>query len=91
MNEIFVLTFHTTHDALQAAAACAAAGVAHEKIPTPRALSSECGFAVQAGPLAESALAELIRRRDMRFEGCYRVTEENKKRTYIRCDLGGML
>lgn len=84
--EQFVLTFHTTHDALTAAAACAAAGLPHEKIPTPRALSSECGFAVHVGPLSEYDMTAFIRQRALCLAGCYRLTEENNNRTYTRCD-----
>jgi hypothetical protein len=86
---LFVLTFHTTHDALSAAAACAAASIPHEKIPTPRVLSSECGFAVQAGPVDETALTNLIQQHPLRHEAVYRVTQENATCTYTRCDCGG--
>jgi len=85
MNDIFVLTFHTTHDALTAAAACADAGIPHEKIPTPRALSSECGFAVQAGPVPGAKLCGLIKAAGLRPEASYLVSGGIPV-TYSRCE-----
>lgn len=84
MNELFVLTFHTTHDALAAAAALADTGIPHEKIPTPRVLSSECGFAIQAGPVAGSTLQQLHRNRALHWETCYRLTGARPPE-YSRC------
>lgn len=80
----FVLTFATTHDALLAAAACADADVPHEKIPTPRSLSSECGFAVQLICAGDRQLADFIKQNKLACAACYRVAYEGAIRVYYR-------
>jgi len=82
VSDLFVLTFHTTHGALRTAEACCDAGLPHETIPIPRALSSECGFAVQIGPVAADALSGIVRANHSRIAGCYRVVPGQPQPTY---------
>ena len=58
----FVVTFHTTAEAMATERICRAAGLAGKLISAPRALTADCGIAwsapVEAREATERALAE---------------------------------
>ena len=43
----YVLTFKSTHDAMEEEERLSEGGVSMKLIPTPRAISSECGFSIK--------------------------------------------
>jgi len=87
----FILTFHTTHDALNASKVCNDAGITHKKIPTPRALSSECGFVVQLEPIDDKTIGGFINSSALQYDTLYRINQDNNTMTYIKCSLEDLL
>jgi len=55
-----VVLFHTTSMALKAEKALAAQGLAVRLIPTPRQLSSDCGFALRFDWAERSSVEEIL-------------------------------
>lgn len=80
-----LLTFFTTHDALRAERVLLERGLKPGIVPTPRFLSSECGFALLI-EAADSAVADQARAAGLRIEACYRTRQDKGETTYERAD-----
>ncbi len=78
----FVVTFHTTHDALSTERWFHR----HERtvriVPTPRTISSECGFSLWIRGADAEGVPALVGREKLRIEALYRVAGGDRERRY---------
>ena len=80
----FLVTFYSTHQALKTEKTLKQYSLAVDLIPTPRNISSECGFSLLLKE-APTAPSEHLRRKD--YENIYRITEDLKgDRFYEKAD-----
>lgn len=69
----FVVTFHTTAEAMAMEKLCRTRGLAGRLIPVPRALSADCGIAWCAPAEEGPALREALEAARIETEGCYEL------------------
>jgi len=67
-NNHYIILFHTIHDVLRAEKILKKHNIAHELVPVPRNLSSDCGMCVKLQDEIEKALPLLSK---MEIAGCY--------------------
>ena len=67
-----VITFFTTAAAMKMEDICRQQGADGRIIPTPTAISADCGLAWCADPQSEDILSELMAENDINCQGIYR-------------------
>lgn len=67
---MYFFLFHTIHDVLKAEKALKARGCAHELVPVPRALSSDCGVCIRSEGGADEIMHLLA---DMKVDRCFHL------------------
>lgn len=60
--------FHTIHDVLKAEKALKSKGLAHELVPVPRTLSSDCGVCIRSEEAVDEIMQILA---DMNVDKCF--------------------
>ncbi len=70
----FIVTFHTTAEAMATEKLCKAKNLPGRLIPVPRALSADCGIAWCAPAEEGPALRETLAQAAIETEGCYELT-----------------
>ena len=63
-----IVIFKSTHNAIKAERICQKAGVACQVIPVPRALSSDCGIALEIANSDKEGVGQLLTINTIRFE-----------------------
>jgi len=81
-----LFTFRSSHDALKFARDSHNAGYKHEIVPTPRAVASECGFAILIHESENESIYEFAKTKDFRFEKIYRVFFDKGAKIYECCN-----
>lgn len=80
MNE-FILTFRNTHEAMEEEERLISSGYKLKMIPTPRGISSECGFSIKLSsedPSITSGLTE----KDNKIMRIYLLYWKNRRKCY---------
>ncbi len=67
----YLITFHTTADAMAMERQCKEYGLAGRLLPVPRSITSDCGIAWAVQLDQKEALDQLIYEKDMAFAGKY--------------------
>lgn len=73
-QERFVVTFHTTAEAMAMESLCRKQNIAGMLISAPRRLSADCGIAWSAPADEEAAIRRLIRATDLEIHGLHTLT-----------------
>ncbi len=74
---VFVV-FPSTHEAMRLDHLLTQAGIEHDLIPVPRALSASCGVAVRLKPELEERVRALAEGGGVRTEGFHRLGSEGR-------------
>jgi len=77
----FILTFNTSHDAMREEESLLAEGYKLKMIPTPRGISSECGFSIKIDS-PELNITEILTNRDNSIERIYLTYLKNRRKEY---------
>ncbi|MBO8168671.1 MAG: DUF3343 domain-containing protein [Thermoanaerobacteraceae bacterium] len=75
-NAYGVVTFGTTHQALQSEAVLKEAGITFLLIPTPRRISASCGMAVKFFWEDREKILEKLGQKGIKWDKVHRVTKE---------------
>lgn len=67
----FVVTFHTTADAIAMERCCLERGIPGRIIPLPTVISADCGMCWAAPPEAEEAIENGLKQSGLRCAGTY--------------------
>ena len=81
-----LLTFISTHQALKAEKIFKSHNIKVELIPTPREISSECGFALMIYIKDEQDLTKLKNEITIKFENSYTLSEHQGEKRYEKTD-----
>lgn len=78
----YIITFHSVSDALVAKKKLESLGGSGSVVPTPRALSSSCGYALDADDASKLALKEALSEFDVGFGEIYLAARVGRNVTY---------
>jgi len=67
LPEEAVIIFRSTHDVIKAKSELERVCIAHEVIPTPKEISSECGMALRVDKHFLDQVVEIFRSRGIRY------------------------
>jgi len=67
--EVVVIVFKSTHDVIKAKSELEKACIAHELIPTPKEISSECGMSLRIEKNVLNKVLEIFRAKGVRYRG----------------------
>ena len=81
-----VITFISTHHAIKAEKRLKAGNFELELIPTPRDLSSECGFTLLVKNCESQPLVIFLEEDNLSLDRIYRVNEKNGDKLYEEID-----
>jgi len=62
-----VIVFKSTHDVIKAKSELEKACIAHELIPTPKEISSECGMSLRVEKTVLNKVLEILRSKGVRY------------------------
>ncbi|MDD3653427.1 MAG: DUF3343 domain-containing protein [Desulfotomaculaceae bacterium] len=68
MSAEYVVYFQSTHDVIKAKKELQQACIAHEIIPTPKKLSSECGMSLKVEAFVLERVHEILCLKGVRFK-----------------------
>ncbi len=69
----FVVTFHTTADAMAMEKLCKKRGIAGKLISAPRTISADCGIAWRSEPEAAEAIRAAVAETGLEVQGMYEL------------------
>jgi len=81
-EESIIVTFHTTHAALKADRWFRDNAPPVEIIPTPRPISSECGFTLLCRNRAADEICALLHEHKLTYEAVYREMRSGREVIY---------
>ena len=87
-NPACVVILFSIHFVLKAEKLFKQHGISHDVIPVPRAISSDCGMAVEFPCAAKGKVAELLAAADIRVAGLYRREGENTFHEEVKSEEG---
>ena len=81
-----VITFHSTHHAIKAEKRLKTGNFKIELIPTPREISSECGFTILMRNNESQSLAIFLEEDNLLFDQIYKINENHGEKRYEEID-----
>ena len=79
-----IITFHTTHESLVSERRLAEALPPVRLIPTPRSISSECGFTLLCPNREAAEIANALRDNALQWEAIYGVSKDSDRSEYVK-------
>ncbi|NLX61844.1 MAG: DUF3343 domain-containing protein [Tissierellia bacterium] len=73
-----VITFKSTHYAIQADSTFKNEKISYRTIPTPREISRSCGLAIKFNLEDYDSIRYIIEKKGLNIEGVYMITKNNE-------------
>ncbi|MDO9578882.1 MAG: DUF3343 domain-containing protein [Candidatus Cloacimonadales bacterium] len=86
MKADFIITFLSSHHAIKAEKSFMTGKFAVELIPTPRPISSECGFTLFAKNEIVEKIKDFLKQKKLSFAGIYKIEYSNGEKRYEKID-----
>ena len=81
-----VITFHSTHHAIKAEKRLKTGNFEIELIPTPREISSECGFTILIKNCESQSLVIFLEEDNLLVDQIYKISEIHGEKMYEEID-----
>lgn len=86
MKSDYIITFLSSHHAIKAEKRFKTGNFEIELIPTPRPISSECGFTLYAKNDVVEKIKEFLQQKKLNFAEIYKIEYSNGEKKYEKID-----
>ena len=81
MNEMYIVSFNSTHHAIRSDKLFAECGIASTTLPTPREITASCGISIRFLYNDIKNIKEILKINNIEYKGIYNINrlEDGKK------------
>ena len=76
MNEMYIISFNSTHQAIKCDKAFGKNEIDYTVLPTPREISQSCGMSIRFGLEDIDTIKEIIDQNQIEYKSMYRIFKE---------------
>ena len=80
MNEMYIISFNSTHQAIKCDKAFGKNEIDYTVLPTPREISQSCGMSIRFGLEDIDTIKEIIDQNQIEYKSMYRIFKEDGKK-----------
>ena len=80
MNEMYIISFNSTHQAIKCDKAFGKNEIDYTVLPTPRESSQSCGMSIRFGLEDIDTIKEIIDQNQIEYKSMYRIFKEDGKK-----------
>ncbi len=87
MNEMYIVSFNSTHHAIKTDKILSQSGVTSTTLPTPREITASCGISIRFLFNNIEKVNKILKENDIEYKGIFKITRlEDGKREVNQID-----
>lgn len=81
MNEMYIVSFNSTHHAIRTDKMLSESGVTSTTLPTPREITASCGISIRFLYNDIEKVSQILKENNVEFKGIFKITrlEDGRK------------
>ncbi len=81
MNEMYIVSFNSTHHAIRTDKMLSESGVTSTTLPTPREITASCGISIRFLYNDIDKVSQILKENNVEFKGIFKITrlEDGRK------------
>ena len=74
MNEMYIVSFNSTHHAIRTDKMLSESGVTSTTLPTPREITASCGISIRFLYNDIEKVSQILKENNVEFKGIFKIT-----------------